>query len=254
MKTIRAFSIIAILAMLLLLTSTVLAAPAIIATGQLLRDGITYPAAVITYDQVMDDSDTGSNPGIQVWSNSTLSKYLQRSNDNNGQWDYQIAGAYFANNQGVVFGTRTGSHGPQGRVWKTQDGMFLAQFPATVVCDPVILPDTRELYGPFAVMKGTTLYPAAYVTYDPVLDASGVGSNPGINVWSSLASAQSKTGSLWRSNDNNGQWNYRVDCVYGFDNAVQIIGARSGNGGATWPPYRWYSAPGAMFLVGTPGL
>jgi hypothetical protein len=57
-------------------------------------------------------------------------------------------------------------------------------------------------------MKNTTLYPAAYVTYDPVLDASGVGSNPGLNVWPTLGDANAKTSSKWCSNDNNGQWNY----------------------------------------------
>jgi len=233
----------------LLAGTAVAAGKTIIATGELVKGTTTYPAAVLTYDQAMDDSDTGSNPGIELWSDGTLTKRLMRSNDNNGQWDYDIAGAYFANGEAVVYGTRTGSHGPQGRVWKSGSGSFLLQSSAVVYCTPMEDPTGVFEYGPFTIVKGTTTYTGAYVQYDKNVDDSGTGSCPGLRVFSAADQ------SLWRANDNNGQWKYRVDCVYAFDGVISIVGARSANGGQTWSPRIWRTLPnGNSFLTQFAGL
>jgi Concanavalin A-like lectin/glucanases superfamily len=99
----------------------------VLARGRLVRNGITYSDAFVTYDQQLDNSDAGSNPGIELWADSSLTRRLERSNDNNGQWDYSPAGAYFENGAVVVFGTRTGSHGPQQRTWTSSGSYFLTQ-------------------------------------------------------------------------------------------------------------------------------
>jgi N-acetylneuraminic acid mutarotase len=107
--------------------TVVIGSKTVLATGVLIRGSTTYPAAVLTYDQAMDDSDVGSNPGIELWKDISLTQRLERSNDNNGQWDYVIAGAYFSGGQATVYGTRYGSHAPQERTWKSSGSYFLAQ-------------------------------------------------------------------------------------------------------------------------------
>jgi len=221
----------------------------VLATGSLTWGTLTYPNAVLTYDQAMDDTDAGSNPGIELWTNNTLVRRLARSNDNNGQWDYTIAGAYFSGGVAYAFGTRTGSHGPQGRVWRSTGGGFLAQDAATYDCtaDQVGggFGGDRLQYGPFSLIRGLTTYPAAVVTYDRAMDLSDAGSNPGIEVWPTA----SLTGRLLRSNDNNGQWDYRVDCAYASSGVIRIVGARSANGGTSWNPFLWVTEAGG-FLTG----
>jgi hypothetical protein len=229
----------------------------VLGTGPVQVGATLYPNAVITYNPVMDASDVGSNPGIELWrdavNEAAATNRIARSNDNNGQWDYDPVGAFFSNNTVFVYGTRTGSHGPQGRVWTYTGGSFLTQYGAAFSCEPEVLTDTREQYGPFAVVKGTTTYPAAYVTYDPSLDASDAGSNPGIEVWPTETDAMNKTSRKWRSNDNNGQWDYRVDCVFAFDGVIRVIGARSPNGGATFSPRVWATL-GGDFLTQSVGF
>jgi hypothetical protein len=216
-----------------------------------------YPSAVITYNPVLDASDSGSNPGIELWRDAAAeaagSPRLARSNDNNGQWDYDPAGAFFANNTAYVFGTRTGSHGPQARVWTYTRGSFLTQYAAVNDCAADTLGDLRLQYGPFSVTKGATSYSEAYVTYDPVLDATDAGSNPGIEVWPTATDAMNRSNRLWRSNDNNGQWDYRVDCVFAFDGVIRVVGARSPNGGSTFNPFVWTTLGGG-FLSGSSGF
>lgn len=229
----------------------------VLATGSVQAGTTLYPAAVVTYNPVLDASDSGSNPGIELWRDAAAeaagSPRLARSNDNNGQWDYAPAGAFFSNNTVYVYGTRTGSHGPEGRVWTFAGGWALIQYAAAFACEPTVLADTRDQYGPFALVRGATSHPTAYVTYDPVLDASDAGSNPGIEVWPNETDALNRTGRLQRSNDNNGQWDYRVDCVFGFDGTIRTVGARSPDGGASWRPYVWATS-GGSFLLGSPGF
>lgn len=236
----------------LALASSVMAAPAPLATGAVVKGSTVYQSAVITYDQALDDSDAGSNPGIEVWADSSRTTRLWRSNDNNGQWDYHIAGAYFANNQAVIFGTRTGSHGPQPVAWRSPGGgSFLALSGASVDCeaDTSATGDGRALYGPFSLTRGTTTFAEAYVTYDAALDASDAGSNPGIEIWPTLADASAGTNRIARSNDNNGQWDYQVGCVYGTGGVINVVGARSSNGGATWQPRIWVAFSSGSFLT-----
>jgi hypothetical protein len=238
----------------LALASSVIAAPATLASGSVVKGSTVFPNAVITYDPDLDASDAGSNPGIEVWADASLGQRLWRSNDNNGQWDYQIAGAYFVNNQAVIFGTRTGSHGPQGSVWLSPGaGSFLTRSGATVDCGGKTTTDGRALYGPFTWVRGSTTYNEAYVTYDAVLDASGAGSNPGLNVYANLAAAEAKTNSLIRANDNNGQWNTQVSCVYGGNNVINIVGARINNSNQTAQPRIWVTL-GGSFLTQYAGI
>jgi hypothetical protein len=231
------------------IATTAMAAPAPIASGPVIKGPTVFQSAVITYDQALDDSDAGSNPGIDVWSDASRTTRLYRSNDNNGQWDYDIAGAYTLNNQAVIIGSRTGSHGPQPSVWRSSGaGSFLTRTDAVGDCeaDTTVTGDGRAFYGPFALTRGSTTYPEAYVTYDAALDASDTGSNPGIEVWPSLAAATAKTGRVQRSNDNNGQWDYQVSCVYANQGTLNVIGARSSNGGATWQPRVWVTLEGGF--------
>lgn len=78
-------------------------------------------------------------------------------------------------------------------------------------------------FGPFdGIRKGNGSF-TANVVYDQNEDDADAGSIPGLRVFSS-ANAQ-----LWRASDNNGQWEYRIDCAYAFDKTILIVGGRSGN-------------------------
>lgn len=229
----------------------------VLASGSLVRGNNVFPNAVVTYNPVMDASDTGSNPGIELWSSPEAEAAgtgrLSRSNDNNGQWDYAPTGAFFSGGQVYVYGTKTGSHGPRGNVWSGGQSSFLVQTRASYSDSPTILEDGRSLFGPFTLQRGNTLYTEAYVTYDPVLDLSGTGSNPGINVYPSLAAAEARTNSLARSNDNNGQWNYRVDSVFNFGDQLYIIGGR-GAGSGVKAPRVWTTFGAGGFLIQSAGI
>lgn len=229
----------------------------VLASGSLVRGNNVFPNAVVTYNPVLDASGVGSNPGIELWPSAEAEAAgtgrLSRSNDNNGQWNYAPAGAFFSNGSVFVYGTKTGSHGPRGNVWSGGQGMFLAQSAASYSDQPDILEDGRKLFGPFTLRRGNTLYTEAYVTYDPVLDASGLGSNPGINVWPSLAAAEARVNSLSRANDNNGQWNYEVNSVFNFGEQLYILGGR-GAGSGTKAPRVWTTFGAGSFLLQTLGL
>ena len=230
----------------------------VLATGLLVRGATTYQNAVVTYNPVMDASGLGSNPGIELWPNPAAEAAgvgrLCRSNDNNGQWNYAPVGAFFGNGKVFVYGTKTGSHGPVTNVWSGGQDMFLLQTPAVRDIAPTILADTRELYGPFKLVRGGITYPEAYVSYDPAMDASGLGSNPGIEVWPTLSGAIARTDRVMRSNDNNGQWNYRVDAVYSFGGNLYILGGRS-PGSAIMTPRVWTTwGATSFFLLGSDGF
>jgi hypothetical protein len=229
----------------------------VLATGSLVVGTTVFPNAVVTYDACLDASDLGTNPGIELWRTAADAiagaNRVARSNDNNGQWDYRIEGAYFAGGTVVVLGSRTGSHGPQGSSWTYNGGSFLTLAAASFSCAPATLTDRRVSFGPFPITRGSQSYPAAFVTYDPALDATDAGSNPGIEVWPSAAARDSRTGRLARSNDNNGQWDYRVDCVHVAGGIATVIGARSANGGATFLPRLWVDQ-GTAFLIQYSGI
>lgn len=224
---------------------------ATIARGNLVRSSGTFASAALSYDQCLDASDDGSNPGIELWPTegdaTSGTSRLQRSNDNNGQWDYRIAGAFFENGQAVAYGTRTGSHGPQGRVWRsTPDGPFLVQEPAAFF----IPKDEGSFCSQALVLDRVTSN--VFVTYDRRQDDSGVGTNAGITV-----RRDSCTGSqVWRANDNNGQWNYRIDGVYVVGGALRIVGARNPNGRNPngWQSRVWSQPISGSFLLQTAGL
>lgn len=232
-------------------TSLTASCRAVLVTGGLTRSDRTFPAATLTYDRCLDESGVGSNPGLELWpdasSDTAGTGRLQRSNDNNGQWNYQIAGAFAANGEIVAFGTRTGSHGPQGRVWRsTPGGSFLVQEAAAF-----FVPANEGSFCSQALtLTGRT--DAVHVTYDRDLDDSGAGSNPGLVVRSgSCTGAQ-----IWRANDNNGQWNYRIDGVFVVGGQLRIVGARnsSGRNAATWQPRVWSQPAGGSFLAQSVGL
>ncbi len=230
----------------------------VLASGSLVRGSTEYPNAVVTYNPVMDASGVGSNPGIELWPSAAAEAAgtgrLSRSNDNNGQWNYAPTGAFFSGGQVYVYGTKTGSHGPRGNVWSGGQGMFLTQTGASYSDQPTVLEDGRSLFGPFTLQRGNTLLTEAYVTYDPILDAAGTGSNPGINVYSSLDGALNRTGSIFRSVDNNGQWNYRVDSVFNFGSQIYILGGRGAGSGVKAPRVWTTFSAGGGFLSQAAGF
>ena len=121
----------------------------VLASGLLIRGATTYPNAVVTYNPVLDASDVGTNPGIELWPDAAAEAAgvgrLSRSNGNNGQWDYAPAGAFFGNGKVVVYGTKTGSHGPVPTVWNGGQDAFLNEEAAALDSVPTILADSREL-------------------------------------------------------------------------------------------------------------
>jgi hypothetical protein len=215
----------------------------VLATGSLTRGATTYPAAVLTYDACLDKSDEGSNPGIELWSDAAQTTRLQRSNDNNGQWDYTIAYAFFANGVANVVGSRQGSHDPQGALWQSNNGMFLTSSGVQLFSMKGL---ASSCVGPFTITKGNTTYTDAHVVYDAAIDASGAGSNPGLSVRRGCLQTAAQ---IWRANDNNGQWDYRVDAAYVADGVVYIAGARKGSNPATFVPRIWAGLGGGSFLT-----
>ena len=103
------------------------------------------------------------------------------------------------------------------------------------------------------LIRGATTYPNAVVTYNPVMDASDVGTNPGIELWPDAAAEAAGVGRLSRSNDDNGQWNYRVDSVFSFAGNLYVLGATS-PGSAVFTPSVWTTWGSGMFLIRSVGF
>lgn len=248
------------------LTAVASAQRTVLATGSLVVGATTHPNAVVTYDAALDASGVGSNPGLEVWRSAADAALginrIARSNDNNGQWNYQPYGAFFMNGTVTVYGTRTGSHGPVGTTWTFVNSGFLLARSATF-SNGTTTGNGVTGFGPFTVRKGTTLFTDAYVTYDAILDASGFGSNPGIHVWSNAATYNLKrlnphpaappSNHVWRTNANNGAHDIRGFTVFNFNERIYIVGEfRSGN---TWHPTVWQSDPNSSFaLIQSTGL
>lgn len=232
----------------------------VLATGSLVVGATTHPNAVVTYNAALDASGLGSNTGIEVWASAAHAALginrIARSNGNNGQWSYRPQGAFFLNGTVTVYGTRTGSHGPLGSTWTYVNHPFL-RTENVAWSNGTTTGNGVTGFGPFTVRKGTTLYSEAYVTYDAILDASGFGSNLGINVWSNADSYNQKrlnpfpapqpAGQLWRTNGNNGAHDIRGFTVFNFNERIYIVGEfRSGG---TWHPTVWQSDPNSSFIL-----
>ena len=221
--------------LLSVVSSAAMAAPEIIAKGELEFGGKTYERAVITYDFELDDSAVGTNPGIEVWADKSLKKRLMSSKDDNAQWNYFPEAAFFEDGQAVVLGFRDAADGSvsAGRVWRSSRGSILKQSPAHYgFLNDSQTPGVFQA-GLFPVDKRCDRF-SAYVEHNRNDDYAQVGPFPGLTVREEVTGAI-----LFEARDDNATWDYSAFVAFAFEGKLYITGARRDNATGQFFPRIW---------------
>jgi hypothetical protein len=218
-----------------LVSSVAFAIPKTLASGPLLHNGTTYQNAVITYDSEIDESGTGNNPGLKIWSNSTRSTLLIVSVDSNASWDYNPAGAFFENGQAVVIGLKEATDFSRslGRVWRSDGTTVLEQTEAQFGYINEVQNSDVFRASPFSVIVDDKSV-QVYVQHNRAADYSQSGNFPSLTVRSQTTGAV-----LWESRDANVVWDYSMYIAFAFEGKLYITGARRDNASGQFFPRIW---------------
>lgn len=218
-----------------LVSSAALAVPKVLATGPLSHGGTTYPYAVITYDSAIDESGSGNNPGLQVWSDKTQTTLLMVSRDNNAFWDYNPVAAWFEKGQAIVLGIKDATDYSRsvGRAWRSNGTTVLEQTAAQFdYINDQQDPGTFEA-GPFTVTRRDRNL-RVYVQHNRSNDYSQTGNFPSLTVRN-----QATGGILWEARDSNVTWDYSMFVAFAFEGKLYITGARRDNATGQFFPRIW---------------
>ena len=224
-----------LLPMFCLVSAVAMAVPKTIASGSLKHNGMTYPYAIITFDSDMDATGTGNNPGLEVWSDKSMTLRLLSSRDNNAAWDYNPVAAFFENGQAVVIGIKDATDFSRsvGRVWRSTTTSILEQSAAQF--DYINEAQETDVFqaGSFYATKRDRRVPV-YVEHNRVKDYSQSGSYP------SLTIRHQNTGAiLWEARDSNVSWDYSMFVAFAFEGKIYITGARRDNTTGQFFPRIW---------------
>jgi hypothetical protein len=221
--------------LLSVVSSAAMAAPEIIAKGELKFGGKKYERAVATYDFELDDSGVGTNPGLEVWADKTLTKRLISSKDDNALWNYSPEAAFFEDGELVVLGLRDSIDGfvSEGRVWRSNRGAFLKQTPAQFgYLNDTTTPGIFQA-GLFNVEKRCKRY-SAYVEHNQNDDYAQTGAYPSLTVREEVTGAV-----LFEARDDNATWDYSVFIAFAFEGKLYMTGARRDNATGQFFPRIW---------------
>ncbi len=224
-----------LLMLLSVVSSAAMAAPEIIAKGELEFRGKTFERAVVTYDYELDESGVGTNPGIEVWADKSLTKRLISSNDDNSQWNYFPEAAFIEDGQVVVLGFRDSADGSvsEGRVWRSNRGAFLKQTPAQYsYLNESQTPGVLQA-GLFRVEKRGKRF-SAYVEHNVNDDYAQMGQYPSLTVREEVTGAV-----LFEARDDNATWDYSVLVAFAFEGKLYMTGARRDNATGQFFPRIW---------------